>query len=92
MIFILTIRPVAEGDLSPSTPFLPENDEYDIYLLALFEDLKQISVIKMVTPNNSSFSIETVERLSLDKLKKLIKSLFTEDLKRYIRFVSLVKL
>lgn len=41
MVYILKVRPVDEGDLSSSTPFLPEVDDYEMYVGALCDDLKK---------------------------------------------------
>lgn len=91
MIFILKMRPLNEKDLTASNPFLPEDDDYDMYLRALQEDLTQIDGITEVTKNNSSLCIETNEALSEDELKRRIKPVFTESLMSNLRFVSLVK-
>ena len=45
MIFVLKMRPLTEEDLSPSNPFLPEHDEYEMYLRALCEDLTRVDGI-----------------------------------------------
>lgn len=91
MIFILNIRRVNEKDLSSSNPFLPEADDYDMYLGALRDDLTQIDEIIEVTQNDSSLCIETSESISEEELKKRIKPIFTEDLMKCLRYVSLVK-
>ena len=91
MIFILKMRPVTEKDLSSSNPILPEDDDFDIYLRALCEDLTQLSGIIEVIQNNSSLTIETDEPLSEEELMKRIKPVFTEDLMKNLRFVSLIK-
>jgi len=91
MIFILRMRPATEKDLSSSNPFLPDDDDFDMYLRALCEDLKQIGGIKDVIQNNSSLTIETDEPLSEEELKKRIEPVFTEDLMKNLRFASLVK-
>lgn len=91
MIFILKMRSVSESDLSSSTPFLPEEDDYDMYLRALCEDLAQIDEIIEVTQNNLSLYIETKEPIGEEELKQRIKPVFTEDIMKNLRFVSLVK-
>lgn len=91
MKFILTIRPLTEKDITVSTPFLPEADDYDMYLRALCEDIKKVDKIIAVTKNNSSLYIETNEPLDEEELKNRIKPVFTKDLMNNLRFVSLVK-
>lgn len=91
MIYILKVRPVDEGDLSSSTPFLPEVDDYEMYVGALRDDLEKIDGIIGVVKNNSSLSIEIDESISEEELKKRVRPVFSEDLLRSLRFVSLVK-
>lgn len=88
MALILNIRPFSEDDLSSSNPYLPEADEYYMYMGALQDDLKQLDGVVEVTRFDSSFSIETNDSISEAELMKKIKPVFTEDLMKKLRFVS----
>ena len=91
MIFVLKMRPLTEEDLSPSNPFLPEHDEYEMYLRALCEDLTRVDGILEVVQKSSSLSIEINEPLTVEELKKRIKPVFTGEMMKNLMFVSLIK-
>jgi len=91
MVFTLKIRPLTDNDLSRLNPFLPEEDEYEIFLQALCEDLAKTDEILKVTQDNSLLFLETNEVFSEVELKKKIKPVFTDALMEKLRFVSLVK-
>ena len=92
MKFILEIRPLAENDLSPSAPFLPEDGDYEMYVQALSEDIAQLEGVLQVAQDKACLYIETEESLGQDELKKRIKPMFTETIMQNLRFVSLAKL
>lgn len=91
-MFNLIVRPVTEADLSLSTPFVPDVDEYEMYLRALCEELSLIKEIEKVTQDESSLSIETNVPLTEEELKSRIKPVFTQEIMGNLRFVSLAKL
>ncbi len=59
MRFTFEVRKIDERCLSPATPFLPEDDEYEMYLSALLEDFSRVDVICEVNRDGSIFQIET---------------------------------
>ena len=91
-MFNLIVRPVTEADLSLSTPFVPDVDDYVMYLQALCEELSLIGEIEKITQTESSLSIETNVPLTEEELKSRIKPVFTEEIMSKLRFVSLAKL
>ena len=92
MKFVLKTRPLTEKDLSRQVPFLPEDDEYEMYVRALSEDIKQLDGVISATLQNSSIHIETEESLSVGELKKLIKPLLTGTIMQNLAFDSLEQL
>ena len=91
MKFTLEIRPLTESDLSSSTPFLPEEGDYEMYVQALSEDIAQLEGILHVTQGNACLYIETEEPLGQEELKKRIKPIFTETIMQNLRFISLAE-
>lgn len=92
MIFNLIVRPVTEADLSLSTLFVPDVDDYEMYLRALCEELSLIGEIAKTTQGESALSIETNVPLTEEELKSRIRPVFTKEVMGNLRFVSLAKL
>lgn len=91
MNFTLEVRMIDERDLSPDTSFLPEDDEYEMYLSALLEDLSRIDVICEVKTEESRFQIETTCSMLPADLRAFIKPMITSNIINNLRFVSLLE-
>lgn len=90
MKFTLEVRMVDEWDLCSDTRFLPEDDEYEIFLNALLDDLSRLDGVSRVVRSTSIFQIETTCSVHLTDLKHLLKPAFTPSMMLKLRFVSLV--
>lgn len=89
MKFYLTVRPFEEKDISSDTPFMPNPDNFEMYLQAFIEDIQMVETVSGVSTDgeNLSFVIET--QSSKQELLELMKPLF----QRYwdkIRYVGII--
>lgn len=91
MRFTLEVRKIDERCLSSVTPFLPEDDEYEMYLNALLEDFSRIEVICEVSRDGSIFQIETNCSILPADLQAIIKPILKSDIMNNLRFVSLLE-
>jgi len=91
MKFVLSVRKVEESDLSRATPFLPDDEDYEMYLQAFFEDISGIAEFSRVAQNGSTFHIETAGSVQVEKMLELIKPAFNPSAMQKLRFVSLVE-
>jgi len=89
MKFILNVRKVEERDLNSRTPFLPDGEEYEMYLNAFHNELSGISIFSKVVRSGSSFEIETAQPTDEEKLRELLKPILQATVEN-LRFVSLV--
>jgi hypothetical protein len=91
MKFILEVRMIEERDLRRTTPFLPEDEEYERDLSALREDLSHIDAISEVRRDASTFQIVTTSSMLPEDLGVLIKPVFTPEIMKSLRFVCLIE-
>jgi hypothetical protein len=90
MKFTLEVKAIEFHELGPATPFLPEDDEYEMYLIALLEDLSRITAISKIWRNGSTFQIEPTCSMLQAEMSAFIKPVFNNDIINNLRFVSLV--
>ena len=91
MRYTLVVRILEARDLSRTSPFLPDEEDYELCLNALHEDLSQISGISKVSRSASSFVIETTRSTGLEEMKELLKPALSTSVAEKLRFVSLGK-
>lgn len=91
MKFTLAVRMVQGVDLNSSTPFLPDQDEYEIHLDALRDELALIEAVSTVARCGSTFDLVTTRRIPTSELKALIKPVFMGSVAMNLRYLSLVE-
>ena len=91
MNFFVTVRSVDERDINRETPFLPDEEEYEMHLSALREDFSRIAGVSIVERTGSFFRIETANAMLPTDLKRLLKSAFTPDMMMQLRVVSIAE-
>ena len=89
MKFCLKVRPFEEKDICSKAPFMPNPDNFEMYLQAFIEDIQMVETVSGVSTDgeNLSFVIET--QSSKQELLELMKPLF----QRYwdkIRYVGII--
>jgi hypothetical protein len=89
MKFTLEVRMVKEADLKSSVPFMPEEDEYELYLDALREELSCVAAVSEVMRTGSRFNLVTTRPMPVGELKVLIRPAFTGSLTMNLRYLSL---
>lgn len=88
MRFELKIRKIEEQDIARDNPFPPDEDEYEMYLVALYEDISRLEGVSKVERNASIFSIETSNAMLSSELKQLLKQALTPEMLMKLRVVS----
>lgn len=91
MKFILHVRKVDERDLNSGTPFLPDDEDYEMYLNAFQDDLAGIGLVSEIVRTGSIFQIETAQPINSDQLRDVLKP-FLQATGANLRFVSLDEL
>lgn len=87
----LKMRSVEVRDLCSNRPFPPNDEDYEMYLNALFDDLSRIDCFSgLDRVKNDIFRFDTI--YSLEAVKGLIKPLLISSLSRFLVFDDLKEL
>ncbi len=89
--FIIKVRPLEVGDLSPKFPFIPEPDEYSMYLDALRDEISMRQIIDTVVRTDSAFEVSTSTSMTEAELRTFLKPLFGGDFFDKLRCVLLAE-
>ena len=90
MNFRLTVRPFEEKDICSDAPFMPNPDNFEMYLQAFIEDIQMLETVRSISRDEGlSFVIET--QSSEQVLLELMKSLFQREFNR-LRYVKMTTL
>ncbi len=91
MKYELKMRCVEVRDICTNRPFLPNNEDYEIYLNALFSELSCIDCFsELDRVKNDVFRFDA--NYSLEEVKELIKPSLTSSLSEFLVFDDLKEL
>lgn len=85
----LTVRPFEEKDISSDTHFMPNPDNFEIYLQAFIEDIKMVETVSGISTDGEDLNFVIETQSSEQELLELMKPLF----QRYwdkIRYVGII--
>lgn len=89
MKFCLTVRPFEEKDICSDAPFMPNPDNFEMYLQAFIEDTQMVETVSGVSTDGKDLSFVIETQSSEQELLELMKPLF----QRYwdkIRYVGII--
>lgn len=94
MQYQLSIRKITESDLSVKRPYMPENENYEMYLSALAEDINNLEFVCKLQQNGSNLVV-TIENDSdfkqlYEAAKKLLSSSYYDKLVADKGFIKVV--
>jgi len=92
MKFSLKIRRIEESDLNSKILFMPDDDDYAMYLNSLEEDIAGIDSVSQVTKNGSTLTIETNHPIDVQELKRLIKPFLSDTIMQNLHIESFTEL
>jgi hypothetical protein len=79
MQYQLSIRKVTELDLSVNRPFMPEDEDYEMYLSALIEDIQNLDYVTELNQNGSNLVITIANELDFELLHSAVKTLLNNQ-------------
>ena len=79
MKYKLSIRRIEESDLNVNSPYMPEEDDFEMYFSALIDDIKNIDVILNVTREADDLTIEIKEESDYTSMHSKIKELLKKQ-------------
>ena len=91
MKFYLTVRPFEEKDICSDAPFMPNPDNFEMYLQAFIEDIQMLETVRSISRDGEGLSFVIETQSSEQVLLELMKSLFQREFNR-LRFVKMTTL
>ena len=80
MKYILSTRKIIESDLCVERPFMPAEDDYDIYLKALIEDIQNLDIVLDASNTSGQIIIELKDKETFQELHTNVKNLLKGDM------------
>lgn len=75
MQYQLSIRKIKESDLSVNRPFMPENENYEMYLSAFIEDIDNLDFVSELQRSGNNLTIMIKNDSNFEQLHKAVKKL-----------------
>ncbi len=88
MKYRLQIRRINESDLGAECPFMPEEDDFEIYLHALIEDVKSIEVVVSVSLDSDCLEIEIKSEDDFNTLRQKTKEILINQFNNELTTVN----
>ena len=79
MQYKLAIRKIIESDLSVNRPFMPEDENYEMYLSALVEDIENIECVTELLQNGNDLVITIENESEFNQLHTGVKYLLNNS-------------
>ena len=79
MKYKLPIRKINESDIGADCPFMPEDDDFDMYLDALKEDIQNLDVVISLIQEDRNLIFEIESELAFPLLHSSIKDLLANQ-------------
>lgn len=91
MKFCLTVRPFEEKDICSDAPFMPNPDNFEMYLQAFIEDIQILETVRSISRDGEGLSFVIETQSSEKELLEMMKSFFQREFNR-LRFVKMTTL
>ncbi len=91
MNFRLKVRPFEEKDICSDAPFMPNPDNFEMYLQAFIEDIQMLETVRSISRDGEGLSFVIETQSSEQELLELMKSLFQREFNR-LRYVKMTTL
>jgi hypothetical protein len=79
MQYQLSIRKIIESDLSINRPFMPEDDDYDMYLSAFTDDIQNLDYVSGLNQNGNDLVIKIENESDFEQLHSAVKELLNNQ-------------
>ena len=79
MQYQLSIRKINESDLSVNRPFMPEDENYEMYLSAFIEDVQNLECVTEVITNANGLVITIENESDFEQLHAAVKHLLNNS-------------
>ena len=70
MKYRLGLRQITEADIKADCPFLPEPEDYEIYVAAFADDFNQLEIVESAFADNNSVIIKLTEGADFEQLRQ----------------------
>lgn len=72
MIYKLGLREISDSDISAECPYMPEKEDYQMYVVAFIDDIKNLDIVESAHESNNSVIIKLVEHADFKQLHQAI--------------------
>jgi len=79
MEYKLQIRQINESDLNRTCPFIPEKEEYEMYVDALKEDIQALDVVVSIEQVSDFFVIQINSEKDFQILKSSVEQILSKQ-------------
>lgn len=79
MQYQLSIRKIKESDLNVNRPFMPEDQDYEMYLSAFIEDVQNLDCVTELVTNGDSLVITIENESDFEQLHAAVKHLLNNS-------------
>ncbi|MGY8871566.1 MAG: hypothetical protein ACKVJE_14100 [Pseudomonadales bacterium] len=79
MQYQLSIRKITELDINVNRPFLPEDEDYEMYLSAFIEDIENLDYVTELNQNGSCLLITIGSEAEFELLHSAVKKLLNKQ-------------
>ena len=77
MQYQLSIRKITESDLSLSRPYMPENEDYEMYLSAFVEDINNLEFVSALQQKGGDLIVTIENDSDFEQLEEAAKKLLS---------------
>lgn len=89
MKFEMKMRRIKESDIRAECPFLPDPDDYEMYLDSLVDDIKSLEFIRHVERVEDVISFKVKDGINEEVIRHKIKPFITDERSCQYRVVEM---
>ena len=79
MQYQISFRKITESDLSVNRPFMPEDEDYEMYLSALIEDIQNLDCVTALNQQGNIAVITVKNESDFELLRLAVKELLSNQ-------------
>ncbi|EIC2574690.1 TPA: hypothetical protein ACX3EK_002627 [Vibrio parahaemolyticus] len=71
MKYRLGLKEITEDDVNAQCPFMPEPEDYQMYVAAFADDFNQLDIVESAVVENNSVIIKLAEGADIEQLRQV---------------------
>lgn len=70
MNYILGLKEITKSDIGVDCPFMPEREEFPMFVAAFVEDFNNLDIVESTTLNNNIINIKLINGTDIEQLRQ----------------------